>query len=371
MPEAPIGAAGNGDAGASRPVALSLRGVEMRFGPTRVLHGIDLDIRDGEFVTLLGPSGSGKTTILRLIAGLMAPTAGAILFEDRDIAPVPIFKRPFNTVFQDYALFPHMTVARNVGYGLMVRGTPKAEIQRRVAEVLDTVGLDQLAGRHPGQLSGGQKQRVALARAIVCEPRLILLDEPLAALDAELRRQMQLFLKHLQRRIATTFLFVTHDQEEAITMSDRVVVMNNGKVEQIGTPRDVYYYPQTEFVAGFFGNNNLIAGQSDGSAVLTPLGLLPVAKGGCTGQVYAAIRPEAIQLLPPEARPDVILDAIVEEVVFVGPTSHLLVRGPDNETPALRVKMTSTKDEAIPHVGAPVRIGWNTADIAVVPRSGP
>ncbi len=281
---------------------------------------------------------------------------------------MPIFKRPFNTVFQDYALFPHMTVAKNVGYGLMVRHAPKSEISRKVAEVLETVGLDALAGRYPGQLSGGQKQRVALARAIVCEPRLILLDEPLAALDAELRRQMQLFLKRLQRRIDTTFLFVTHDQEEAITMSDRVVVMNDGRIEQIGTPRDVYYRPTTEFVAGFFGENNLIPGTCSGGQVDTPLGRLPAPADAPGGAVYAAIRPEAIRPLAADESAEVTVEATVDEVVFVGPTSHLMLRTGDGDTPPLRVMLTSEKQSRAPEGGATVRIGWDTADMAVVAR---
>src|SRR5579885_2158044 len=209
-------------------ILLELKAVSKSFGPTQVLENIDLAVRDGELITILGPSGSGKTTILRMIGGFTQPSGGAILLEGRDIAALPINRRPFNTVFQDYALFPHMTVAGNVGYGLMVRGRPRREVAKRVAAALDLVQLGAFAARYPAELSGGQRQRVALARAIICEPRLILLDEPLAALDVELRRQMQQFLKGIQREIRTTFLFVTHDQEEAIAMADRICVMNFG-----------------------------------------------------------------------------------------------------------------------------------------------
>ncbi len=217
-------------------ILLELKAVSKSFGPTQVLENIDLAVRDGELITILGPSGSGKTTILRMIGGFTQPSGGAILLEGRDIAALPINRRPFNTVFQDYALFPHMTVAGNVGYGLMVRGRPRREVAKRVAAALDLVQLGAFAARYPAELSGGQRQRVALARAIICEPRLILLDEPLAALDVELRRQMQQFLKGIQREIRTTFLFVTHDQEEAIAMADRICVMNFGRILQLGSP---------------------------------------------------------------------------------------------------------------------------------------
>src|SRR4051794_16732310 len=241
-------------------MGLTFDAVSKSYGRIEVLRPLSLDVGDGEFLTILGPSGSGKTTTLRMAAGFTQPTSGRISFSGKDITQTPTNRRPFNTVFQDYALFPHMTVATNVGYGLIVRGRPKAEIRKKVAETVEIVGLGAMLDRYPSQLSGGQKQRVALARAIVCEPELILLDEPLSALDAELRRQMQLFLKDLQRRLAITFLFVTHDQEEAITMSDRIVVMNKGRIEQIGAPKDIYYAPATLFVARFFGDNNIIEG---------------------------------------------------------------------------------------------------------------
>lgn len=241
-------------------VLIELRSVSKAYGSTVVLHEINLDVRDGEFITILGPSGSGKTTILKMIGGFTAPSRGEILLDGQDIAAVPINRRPFNTVFQDYALFPHLTVEGNVGYGLLVRGIPRKEIAARVSQALDLVQLGEFGQRFPGQLSGGQRQRVALARALICRPRLILLDEPLAALDLDLRRQMQSFLKSIQTEIRTTFLFVTHDQEEAIAMADRICVMSAGQIQQIGSPHDVYYRPTCEFVAKFFGENNLIPG---------------------------------------------------------------------------------------------------------------
>src|SRR5262249_17622368 len=268
-PEIPSPLEGEGRVGggmSERRTLLELRAIDKFYGDVQVLRNIDLAIDDGEFITVLGPSGSGKTTVLRLIGGFTEPTRGSIILEGADTAKVPSTKRPFNTVFQDYALFPHMTVEENVGYGLRVRRVDKPEIRLRVAEALGLVALDKLARRYPAQLSGGQKQRVALARAIICEPRLILLDEPLGALDAELRRQMQLFLKRLQKEISTTFLFVTHDQEEAITIADRVCVMNHGVIVQTGSPKEVYYRPLTEYVARFFGDNNLIEGRLAGAA---------------------------------------------------------------------------------------------------------
>jgi spermidine/putrescine transport system ATP-binding protein len=286
---------------------LSLRAVSKSYGPVPVLHEIDLAIRDGEFLTVLGPSGSGKTTVLRLIGGLESVTSGAIYLDDRDISRVAINRRPFNTVFQDYALFPHMTVAANIGYGLSIRRRPRPEIKRRVTEALDLVQLGKFADRYPAQLSGGQRQRVALARALICEPRLVLLDEPLAALDLELRRQMQEFLKSIQREIKTTFLFVTHDQEEAIGMADRICVMESGRIRQLGTPHELYYRPSCEFVARFFGENNLVPGKlgvvdGDFRAIDTPLGRLsccignqPDLRAAAEGQAaFAVFRPEAL-----------------------------------------------------------------------------
>src|SRR5512141_2752986 len=228
-------------------------------GALKAVDNVSLQIRDGEFFSMLGPSGSGKTTSLRMIAGFDRPNAGQILLYGQDVSNLPPFERDINTVFQDYALFPHMTVGENVGYGLMIKKVPRPERQQRVDEMLELVRLPGFAGRKPSQLSGGQRQRVALARALVNHPRVLLLDEPLGALDLKLRQQMQVELKTIQKRVGITFIFVTHDQEEALTMSDRIAVFSEGKIQQVGTPADVYEKPASPFVAGFVGTSNLIS----------------------------------------------------------------------------------------------------------------
>ncbi|MFM8506825.1 MAG: ABC transporter ATP-binding protein [Actinomycetota bacterium] len=237
--------------------AISLRGVSKSFGAVEAVADVSLEIRDGEFLTLLGPSGSGKTTVLRMIAGFELPTSGQVLLNGRDVSSEPAFKRDVNTVFQDYALFPHMSVAENVEYGMRVRKVAKAERVARRDEALRMVRLTELADRMPSQLSGGQRQRVALARAIVNRPRVLLLDEPLGALDLKLREEMQVELKALQRTLNITFVYVTHDQGEALSMSDRIAVFNKGRLEQVGAPRELYERPATAFVAGFVGVANL------------------------------------------------------------------------------------------------------------------
>jgi putative spermidine/putrescine transport system ATP-binding protein len=235
-----------------------LRGVTKRFGEVVAVDNVNLDVVEGEFFAMLGPSGSGKTTMLRVIAGFELPTAGSILLDGEDVSRLPPFDRDVNTVFQDYALFPHMTVAQNVAYGLRVRRVPKLERNERVAEALATVRLDDFGPRRPNQLSGGQRQRVALARALVNRPAVLLLDEPLGALDAKLREQMQIELKAIQQQVGITFIFVTHDQQEALTMADRIAVFDQGRIEQVGTPVEIYERPTTEFVAGFVGTSNLL-----------------------------------------------------------------------------------------------------------------
>ena len=356
---------------------LQLIAVRKRYDQTTVLEGIDLAVEDGEFMTILGPSGSGKTTILRLIGGFTEPSAGRILFDGTDIADVPIHRRPFNTVFQDYALFPHMTVGQNVGYGLMVRGVAKAAIRARVAEALGVVALEGFAERYPNQLSGGQRQRVALARALICEPKLILLDEPLGALDAELRRQMQDFLKSLQRQVRISFLFVTHDQEEAIAMSDRICVMNKGRIEQIGAPDEIYYRPRTHFVATFFGDNNLLPGSRLGEVVATPFGPLLSADPRLreladAAPVTIAVRPEALRLEPPERAVEGALDlnrlpVEVHSVDFIGPTSRVWVISPTNPDRPLLVKVTSRMGGIALRPGDPAELVWAAADCAAIP----
>lgn len=287
--------------------AIELEKVERRFGPVQALADVSLSIRAGEFFSLLGPSGCGKTTLLRIIAGLDHPDAGALRISRMNALSVPAHQRSVNTVFQSYALFPHMTVWDNVAFGLRMKSVARAEIKRRVGEVLEMVQVQDLAGRKPHQLSGGQKQRVALARAIVNEPQVLLLDEPLGALDMRLRKQLQIELKALQRRLGITFLYVTHDQDEAVSMSDRIAVMNAGRIEQLGAPRPLYEHPRNRFVAQFLGSCNLLEGQVESSSnssvwARTPLGLLrfecPPGRllPRVNQPVTLAIRPENIVL---------------------------------------------------------------------------
>jgi ABC-type Fe3+/spermidine/putrescine transport system ATPase subunit len=340
-------------------MAVELRGVSKRYGPVEVLPPLDLRIEPGEFLTLLGPSGSGKTTVLKLLGGFAAPSAGAILFEGRDITALPPNRRPFNTVFQDYALFPHMTVRQNVGYGPRVQGRRGPEAERRIDETIAIVGLSELRDRLPEQLSGGQKQRVALARAIVCEPAVILLDEPLAALDAALRKQMQIFLKQIQRRVGATFVFVTHDQEEALTMSDRIVVMQAGRIEQEGAPRDIYFRPRTRFVAGFIGENNLVPGQGQGGTVETALGPLPAGGAGGLGAGVLAVRPEAMRLHPQLGGPDI--PAEVAEVTFAGALLRVAARPLATPEMLLVLHLPAEAAGAPPALGQRVHLSYDPA----------
>ncbi|HEY8015892.1 MAG TPA: spermidine/putrescine ABC transporter ATP-binding protein, partial [Dongiaceae bacterium] len=242
------------------PSAVSFRQVSRHYGEVRAVDDVSFDIADGEFFSMLGPSGSGKTTCLRLIAGFEQPSAGEVVVHGRNMAGVPPYERDVNTVFQDYALFPHMTVAENVAYGLMIRRVPKAERQAAAEKMLAMVALGGLGGRRPSQLSGGQRQRVALARALVNKPGVLLLDEPLGALDLKLREQMQVELKAIQRQVGITFIYVTHDQGEALSMSDRIAVFNKGRIEQIASPAQVYEHPASAFVAGFVGVSNILSG---------------------------------------------------------------------------------------------------------------
>ena len=271
-------------------LGITLRGITKRFGASVAVDNVDLDVRRGEFFTMLGPSGSGKTTLLRLIAGFEIPDAGTIALQGKDVTGLPPYQRDVNTVFQDYALFPHFSVEENVAYGLRVRQVPRAERAERVHAVLAMVHMVEFAQRRPAQLSGGQRQRVALARAIVNEPDVLLLDEPLGALDLKLRQEMQVELKRIQRQVGITFIYVTHDQEEALTMSDRLAVFRDGRIEQVGPPADVYEQPATEFVASFVGTSNVIE-TGHGRAVLRPEkielsdGPVPAGRQGAVGRI--------------------------------------------------------------------------------------
>jgi len=296
--------------------AISLRGLSKHYDQVRAVDDLDLDIEDGEFFSMLGPSGSGKTTVLRLIAGFDQPTQGTIRLGGADVTALPPYRRDVNTVFQDYAIFPHMSVVENVEYGLRVKKVPRADRRRRAEEALATVRMEAYAGRRPHQLSGGQRQRVALARALVNRPKVLLLDEPLGALDLKLRREMQVELKQIQRQVGITFVFVTHDQEEALTMSDRIAVFNEGRIQQLATPVELYERPASAFVAGFVGTSNLIEG-----AVAEQL----VGERGTF-----VVRPEKLLMhaeadAPAASSETCVAPGVVREVVYLGASTHSVV----------------------------------------------
>ena len=329
-------------------IAVRLEGIEKRYGDVVAVAGIDLDVRDGEFFSMLGPSGSGKTTTLRMIAGFELPSAGRIVLHGRDVTGVPPFDRDVNTVFQDYALFPHLSVGDNVAYGLMVRKVPRPERNARVVETLRMVRLEGYEKRRPAQLSGGQRQRVALARALVNRPRVLLLDEPLGALDLKLREEMQIELKAIQQQVGITFIYVTHDQEEALTMSDRLAVFNAGRIEQLGSPAEVYERPATRFVAGFVGTSNLLSGE--------------VARTIVGRDGTFTIRPEKIRLAEPDAAvgPDETAAAgTIEDVVYLGPDTRYIV-GLDagSRLVVTQQNLATSSTEALAQQGKAVRLVW-------------
>ncbi len=303
---------------------ISVRNVTKAFGAgtaaVRALDDVSVDIAQGEFFTLLGPSGCGKTTLLRLIAGFEMPTGGTILLDGADISTLPPNRRPVNTVFQSYALFPHLTVAENIGFGLKMQGRPRAEVAERVARMLALIQLEPMAGRRVNQLSGGQQQRVALARALAPQPKVLLLDEPLSALDAKLRKEMQSELKRLQQETGITFVFVTHDQEEALTMSDRIAVMSAGHIQQIGTPRAVYTRPVNRFVASFVGETNFLTGAAVAGGVRLDNGAVLAVDGAPQGRVTVALRPEQVRLC--SAGDAGAIEAVVDHTVYFGTDTH-------------------------------------------------
>jgi ABC-type Fe3+/spermidine/putrescine transport system ATPase subunit len=305
-------------------VALTVQGVQKRFadGPP-VLNGLDLEVADGEFFTLLGPSGCGKTTLLRCIAGFLQPDAGSIAMDGQRIDPVPAHRRDIGMVFQDYAIFPHLTVAENVAFGLKARRLDRDEIGRRVPEALRMVRLEALAGRLPAELSGGQQQRVGLARAMVIRPKLLLMDEPLSNLDAKLRLELRDDIRDIQRRLGITTIYVTHDQEEAMAVSDRICVMNAGRIEQVATPFELYHRPATRFVAGFVGAMNFLSGQV-AEAMLTVGPARCRAEGAPSGAVEVAIRPQEV-VLGQATEPGLRLSAILRKVTFLGHEIHCVL----------------------------------------------
>ena len=323
------------------PPVIRLAGVRKAFGAAMAVAGLDLEIAAGEFFTFLGPSGSGKTTMLRLIAGFERPDAGRIELDGVDVARLPPYARDVNTVFQDYALFPHLTLRENVGYGLRARRLPGAEVAARVGEALAMVQLSEYGARRPGQLSGGQRQRVALARALVNRPRVLLLDEPLGALDLQLRHRMQVELKALQQASGITFLYVTHDQEEALTMSDRVAVFNHGRVEQVGTPYELYERPSSAFVAGFIGTSNLL--RRDGRTLV--------------------LRPEKVTLSEHEAGEA----GVVRSVSYLGMFTRYGVEMADGTTLAVVEQNAAACAEGSRwKPGMAVRAGWRPESVSVL-----
>ncbi len=339
--------------------AVRLDGVSKRFGDVVAVAGIDLEIADGEFFSMLGPSGSGKTTTLRMIAGFEEPSEGRIWLHGTDITGVPPFDRDVNTVFQDYALFPHMTVGDNVGYGLAVRKVGGEERRRRVQDALRMVRLDGYDHRRPGQLSGGQRQRVALARALVNRPRVLLLDEPLGALDLKLREEMQIELKAIQQQVGITFIYVTHDQVEALTMSDRIAVFNLGRIEQVGSPAEIYEHPVTTFVAGFVGTSNLLKGET------------AVAVIGAEG--VFTVRPEKIRIADPgdTVAPDE-QSALgkVRQVVYLGPdTRYIVALEMGGELVVTQQNLRTSSMEALDAHGRSVRLVWNRRHVLSLAKS--
>jgi len=335
--------------------AIRFEQVSRYFGEVRAVDQVDLEIRDGEFFSMLGPSGSGKTTCLRMIAGFDRPTAGHIFLYGQDVSNLPPYERDVNTVFQDYALFPHMTVQDNIAYGLMIKGVDKAERKKRADEMLDLVRLPGFGPRKPSQLSGGQRQRVALARALINHPKVLLLDEPLGALDLKLRQQMQVELKAIQQRVGITFIFVTHDQEEALTMSDRIAVFNEGKIVQVGTPSEIYERPASPFVAGFVGTSNLISGE--------------LAKRLTGSEQMFSVRPEKIHLGAVDAKPEkdmLSVDGVVRDVIYLGLFTRYLVEADGVDLVVVEQNLKTTSMDVLSVKGQKVRLLWHKDHISRV-----
>lgn len=339
---------------------VSLMNVEKSFGSNRVVKNLNMEIQEGEFLTMLGPSGCGKTTTLRMIAGFEDTTSGIIKVEGQRVENQEPFERNVNTVFQNYALFPHMTVYENIAYGLKIKKVPKDEIKRRVTEMLEMVQLTGFEKRKPSQMSGGQKQRVAIARALINNPKVLLLDEPLGALDMKLRKQMQMELKRLQRKLKITFIYVTHDQEEALTMSDRIAIMNGGILEQLGTPEEIYNEPKTRFVADFIGESNIMEGlvkkkMGDEAIIATECGdVTAMAKKFVDDEfIYVCVRPENMKYSK-EAIEGFTLRGVVKEHIFVGNIIKTIVALPNGN----EIKINRFADESIVSTGEVVYLYW-------------
>ncbi|MCK6080136.1 ABC transporter ATP-binding protein [Microbacterium sp. EYE_5] len=343
-------------AGAGDGTRVELRGIVKDYGTTRVLHGVDLDVAPGEFISLLGPSGCGKTTALRVISGLEPATSGSVAFGGSDITRIPTNKRDIGMVFQAYSLFPHLRVRENVAFGLRRRKVDAATARRRSGEALDLVGLGHLADRYPHELSGGQQQRVALARALVTEPRVLLLDEPLSALDAKVRVQLRDEIRRIQLRLGTTTVFVTHDQEEALAVSDRIAVMDAGRIEQVGTPEDLYRHPATPRVAAFVGLSSAVQGIVSAGGVSVWGTVVPVQGDAPDGPVDALVRPEHVHLVGVGQG----VGAVVEESTFLGSIRRTLVRTDDGTL----VRLQHPADERLEY-GERVRIALSPVPLSV------
>lgn len=333
--------------------AVELFNVSRLYGQVRAVDRVTLKIREGEFFSMLGPSGSGKTTCLRLIAGFEVPTSGSIIIHGKDAGGIPPYDRDVNTVFQDYALFPHMTNLENIEYGLKMKGIAKAERKRRALDALAMVALPDFGDRRPSQLSGGQRQRIALARALVNRPRVLLLDEPLGALDLKLREQMQVELKALQRRLGITFIYVTHDQGEALSMSDRVAVFNNGRIEQVDTPQNLYKRPATIFVADFVGTTNIVTGR--------------LAKQISGQSVPFSIRPEHIRFVNAETSSDEIrISGKLVDIQYFGSYNRFSVET-QNQHLSVQLPCTIDQDKTLPEIGELVTLSWPASEMAYLP----
>jgi putative spermidine/putrescine transport system ATP-binding protein len=352
---------------------LKIEGITKTFGAVTALHGADLEMAEGEFLTLLGPSGSGKTTLLSIIAGLMRPTSGQVWIDGRLATDLPSFKRDLGMVFQNYALFPHLSVFENVAFPLRMRRRPGAEVDREVARVLDIVKLPHVAGRLPRELSGGQQQRIALARCIVYRPSIVLMDEPLGALDKKLREHMQMEIKRLHGELGITILYVTHDQEEALAMSDRICLMNNARIEQIGTPDDLYFRPRSVFAADFLGESNIFSG------VLVATGSHATLRYGNGRTLFAEapdglavgralkwmVRPESLRIVRGDSGLPNRVGGLVQDIVFAGDVTKIHVRTDEGD---IVVAKELTAQAALPGRGEAIMLGWRSEDTVLLPE---